>query len=36
MGKRTLMDEVEEYIYFPSIPRADHSNSTENECIERT
>ena len=32
MSKRPPMDEMEEYKYFPSSPRAGHSNFTENEC----
>jgi len=35
MGKRPLMDKVEEYKYSPSSPRVGHSNSTENECTRR-
>jgi len=35
MGKRPPIDEVE-YKYSPSSPRANHSNSIENECIRHT
>ena len=36
MGKRSLMDEMEEYKYSPSSPRAGHLNSLENEITERS
>jgi len=36
MGKRSPMDEVEEYKYSPSSPRADHLNSSENRSIGHT